>query len=301
MSIDIEAIEYIYRERGIDRAFVEKDWYAVRVLQALSEFSIDNITPIFTGGTSLSKAHGVLQRFSEDLDFRARFDGSSIPNRTEKRNFRNSIIETLRAVDGISCDENNIVRDGLGFKIPLSYPKHFETPEGMRADLLFEFSYTQPRLGTDSKKVSSFVAEYKGDQPESEILCLSPVEIAADKLSALIWRVLKRNRDDEKDDPAMIRHLHDLCALESTIQLHSDVCRSDALFAFNIDMQSKKRQVEKTLQGAAKDALGILRNDQLYMREYEQFVAEMSYADDDKVIHFDEALDHFEALTDLLK
>ena len=40
MSIDIEAVEFISRERGIDPAFIEKDWYAVQVLKALADFSM---------------------------------------------------------------------------------------------------------------------------------------------------------------------------------------------------------------------------------------------------------------------
>lgn len=44
--------------------------------------------------------------------------------------------------------------------------------------------------------------------------CVDPVETAADKLSALAWRVLARDRTRARDDPTIIRHLHDLAALE---------------------------------------------------------------------------------------
>ena len=43
---------------------------------------------------------------------------------------------------------------------------------------------------------------------------MDPVETAADKLSALAWRVLARDRTRAGDDPTIIRHLHDLAALE---------------------------------------------------------------------------------------
>lgn len=76
MSLDKDVAEYLSREEGIDPAFIEKDWHAVRVLGALSRHSHEGITTIFTGGTSLSKGHGLLKRFSEDLDFRARIDGT---------------------------------------------------------------------------------------------------------------------------------------------------------------------------------------------------------------------------------
>jgi hypothetical protein len=41
------------------------------------------------------------------------------------------------------------------------------------------------------------------------------VETAADKLSALAWRVCVRERGSKRDDPTIIRHLHDLAALET--------------------------------------------------------------------------------------
>jgi hypothetical protein len=47
------------------------------------------------------------------------------------------------------------------------------------------------------------------------LLCVDPVETAADKLSALAWRVCVRERGAPNDDPTIIRHLHDLAALES--------------------------------------------------------------------------------------
>lgn len=58
-------------------------------------------------------------------------------------------------------------------------------------------------------------------QPQKQALeipdfsCVDPVETAADKLSALAWRVCTRVRGAAKDDPTIVRHLHDLAALES--------------------------------------------------------------------------------------
>ena len=98
MLLDMDAVEFLSREEGIDPAFIEKDWHAVRVLGALSRHSHEGVATIFTGGTSLSKGHGLIQRFSEDLDFRARISGghSTSQLRKLKSAFRSSIIETLR-------------------------------------------------------------------------------------------------------------------------------------------------------------------------------------------------------------
>jgi hypothetical protein len=61
--------------RGLDPALVEKDYWAVQTLRAVAngiEIPIGKeqvrIQPIFKGGTSLSKAFGLIERFSEDVD-----------------------------------------------------------------------------------------------------------------------------------------------------------------------------------------------------------------------------------------
>ena len=45
------------------------------------------------------------------------------------------------------------------------------------------------------------------------------METAADKLSALTWRVLTRQRGAIGEDATLIRHLHDLAALKSAVEV----------------------------------------------------------------------------------
>ncbi len=52
---------------GLPAAAVEKDWWVVRTLQLVFDTSIAQHT-VFKGGTSLSKAWGLIDRFSEDID-----------------------------------------------------------------------------------------------------------------------------------------------------------------------------------------------------------------------------------------
>ncbi|MCM1180815.1 MAG: nucleotidyl transferase AbiEii/AbiGii toxin family protein [Clostridium sp.] len=50
---------------GVAADIVEKDYYVTMILRVLSEAKY---TVVFKGGTSLSKAFGVIDRFSEDID-----------------------------------------------------------------------------------------------------------------------------------------------------------------------------------------------------------------------------------------
>lgn len=50
---------------GIEESIVEKDYYVTLILK---ELSMRNSSIVFKGGTSLSKAYKVIDRFSEDID-----------------------------------------------------------------------------------------------------------------------------------------------------------------------------------------------------------------------------------------
>ena len=60
-----ELLGIVARETGVAGALVEKDYWVTHTLWGLHRTGLDIW---FKGGTSLSKAFGIIQRFSEDLD-----------------------------------------------------------------------------------------------------------------------------------------------------------------------------------------------------------------------------------------
>ena len=44
-------------------SFVEKDWYGTQVIGVFANVNVPGFEMVFTGGTALSKAHGILDRF----------------------------------------------------------------------------------------------------------------------------------------------------------------------------------------------------------------------------------------------
>lgn len=78
---------------GVDFTIVEKDFWVCWTLRSLFTLSAQHAPLVFKGGTSLSKAHGLIQRFSEDIDIvtavdfylaRGLADPESAPNRTQQ-------------------------------------------------------------------------------------------------------------------------------------------------------------------------------------------------------------------------
>lgn len=64
-SLFIDSIQQVARILNIPEAYVEKDYYVFMLLKLMSTY---NKELMFKGGTSLSKAWGIVQRFSEDVD-----------------------------------------------------------------------------------------------------------------------------------------------------------------------------------------------------------------------------------------
>ena len=61
----------VNREKHLSPTAIEKDWWVIMVLKALSMTSIAHLLN-FKGGTSLSKGFGLIDRFSEDIDLSIR-------------------------------------------------------------------------------------------------------------------------------------------------------------------------------------------------------------------------------------
>jgi predicted nucleotidyltransferase component of viral defense system len=66
-SEKIEVFNEIQRKTQLPAATIEKDWWVVQTLEIVFEMDVARHL-IFKGGTSLSKAWKLVERFSEDID-----------------------------------------------------------------------------------------------------------------------------------------------------------------------------------------------------------------------------------------
>jgi predicted nucleotidyltransferase component of viral defense system len=57
----------ISKQTGLVTDAIEKDWWVVQTLWLIFEMDCAD-SLVFKGGTSLSKAWGLIERFSEDID-----------------------------------------------------------------------------------------------------------------------------------------------------------------------------------------------------------------------------------------
>ena len=288
-------------DTSINPAFIEKDWYAVQLLKVLSEFENDRgVDLVFSGGTSLSKGFGLIKRFSEDMDFFL----SAPPQMSNKgkRSFRRSIISHIRNDPRFTIEDDNIQRGKKYqyFKAQVEYDMKFEQVF-LRPYLQLEMTFINHRLPLLKQNVQSIISESAGESAELEITCISPIETASNKVSALTWRVVVRNRDSEKDDVKLIRHLHDLAALKHKILVDREVFVDCAQHSLQSDQERGGDVIANmSVSERLSKAYEMLSTDDVYREEYAQFVQNMSYAHEDEQISFDKALVALEEIIAIL-
>lgn len=290
---------------AVDDAFVEKDWYVVQAIKVLVATGTCDFVPIFSGGTSLLKGHGLIKRFSEDIDFKLELsaDFMELSGNQQRRRlgeFKDALAADWAgagfAITGIEA------RDANGFiQVEMAYPSAFANHHALRPHILAEISAKPPRLATQQKPLASFVNQYRSLSAEvAAIGCVDPVETAADKLSAFTWRAIVRDRTSAKDDPAIVRHLHDLAVLESKVAANDAF---PALLAETLTADSHRGgdATSSLLPSERLTAmLGKLEADRAYAGEYEHFVGAMAFAGQGEVPSFDEAVQALVRLSRLL-
>ena len=291
---DPAILEAVATELGVDPSFVEKDWHATQAIAAVVGVVQDGLRPVFSGGTSLSKGYGLIRRFSEDLDFKLLIPEAGI-DRIGRRRYRNAVIESLHAGGGRTLRDNDILvgNEGRFFQCRIGYPTNFDPASALRPEIRLEMTLSGPALPLEERPLRSLVAAARDETAEvPRAACVAPVETAADKLSALTWRVSTRRRGGEKDDPTLIRHLHDLAALES----HAAADTRFAGLLRNTLLADEKREKPKpgkmglTPATRVAAALDILSADPEYADEYDRFVAAMSYGTESETPAFQDAM-----------
>ena len=206
-------------EFDINPAFLEKDWYTQHVLGVIAKFESDEFQPIFSGGTSLSKGYGLIQRFSEDIDFRVRPLKEKL-TRSYRSNYQDRLVEAILA----SSSDLQLVREvykrdrSTFLKCQIAYPSQFAGTNTVRSHIQVELTFEPPQLEPEIRPLSSLVNQFTQQPPEiAGMACLNLAETAADKIAALSWRVVSKEPDGDRYDPRIIRHLYDLSYLSPEI------------------------------------------------------------------------------------
>lgn len=287
-----DLVERIAGALQTEASLVEKDWHVVRALAVLAAFDHGDVRPAFSGGTSLSKGWGLIKRFSEDIDFKVAMPtaASASKDRDNRRQYREGVLAALSAADFDLIGAAKVRDQSRFFSANFAYLSLFGAGQGLRPHIRVEMSFQAPSLPPVEQPIRSFVAQAQNQPPEvGGFPCVDPLETAADKLSALAWRVCTRQRGSPDDDPTIIRHLHDLAALESRIAA-DDRFKQLVQQAATADTGRGGGAAPATPEERLAVMLSRLRDDRLWSADYDHLVRHLSFGRPTERIAFADAL-----------
>lgn len=197
----------------------EKDLLITEVLRTVVAVDSDDIRLVFCGGTCLSKAYGLIERMSEDIDFKLVLpQGLSHSARSRLLSqFKKRLADALTAAGFAVPADEIIARDENSYvSLNLHYESRFAPVASLRAEIKVELNARPPVLPTTSQPIASML-DVLIQAPATNLLveCIGVEETLAEKLLSFLRRTAEaragRNRADYDD--RLVRHQYDVRAI----------------------------------------------------------------------------------------
>jgi len=229
--------EQVAEERKLSPEAVEKDWWLVLALDLVFSMSCGQAI-VFKGGTSLSKGWGLIQRFSEDIDFALDreflgFSGELGKNQRDK--LRKASVryaldefapELKKAFTQMGFPEVNVVplepksADDDPVKIDIYFPKLTSTNNYLKPGLQIELGARSLREPFSAVPIQSLVGAEpyfkNADFADHPIVIplVNPERTFLEKIF-LLHEEHQRTKENQRVD-RLSRHLYDIYQLGST-------------------------------------------------------------------------------------
>ncbi len=211
------AAAQVAKATGIPMAHIEKDFWVTEVLRGVAQCSANTgVTALFKGGTSLSKAYHLIQRFSEDVDIIV-----VTPTSSAKRNNQclKSFVSAAEETTGITANvDPETVTRGVKRTERFAYPTG-SPPGRMPPEVKLELGTKGGAMPSSKMKVCSLLAEHgpaahlNVDFLESapiQIHVLAPVRTLVEKLMIVHHAASEGDPDEQK---RLARHYYDIWCL----------------------------------------------------------------------------------------
>jgi len=267
-------------------SIIEKDYYVTHAIHSLSGMENEYFRLIFAGGTCLAKAHRIVKRMSEDIDFKIQLKNTSdtfSKSRLlkELKKFRTQIMESLTLPD-LMVSDSAVRNEGQYLRAELAYPALFTGDNILRPHLLLEFTFADVRLATESLTINTIIEDViTMDKIFSPlpIDCVSSDETAIEKWVGLTRRIAAIERQYHYDDETLVRHIYDLNAVKQSGKIN-DIFFILAKTIVNSDAKQFKNQHPEYFNDPTteiRQSLEILKNKEIWKERYQQFTNSMVY------------------------
>lgn len=223
-----DLIRIVAEEKGIDPALVEKDYWITHCLYGLQQLGF---TFQLKGGTSLSKGHQIINRFSEDIDVlieppkdrdvksgKNQNSAAQIKTRTD---FYDWLTQTIKTDSVTTVERDTEFDDVPNYRsagIKLNYRTVVEAMEGLREGVLLEVGFDTVAPNTP-KDISSWLYDRAVasnvdviDNRAKAVPCYDPGYTFVEKLQTVSTK-FRKQQADRSDPVGFMRHYYDIYEL----------------------------------------------------------------------------------------
>lgn len=202
---------------GIPMAHVEKDFWVTEVLRGIENCSDQiGVSAVFKGGTSLSKAYGLIKRFSEDIDIIVIVPGHS---KGQDDRCLKSFVSAAETTTGLDAEiDSRTATKGVKRTALFSYPTDAEMG-ALHSGVLLELAGRGGTMPTQQRQVTSLIVEH-GPTLGLEIDFVEAVPVAVHVLAPVRTLVEKlmivhqaASTGDETEQARLARHYYDIWCL----------------------------------------------------------------------------------------
>lgn len=275
-----EIIETVARELGKSEQMVEKDTIQSMFLFELAK---SELPFVFKGGTSLSKAYNLVDRFSEDIDLSM----NRRPTQSERVKSKELIIEIAENL-GLVLPNSEEIKSRYDYnKYVFKYDSLFSV---IPLEIIIETSYYQSVYPVDKHVVGSFVGKFCLDR---NIILPVPFEAAevmmnvqsvertfVDKVFAVCDYKIQNMQDRDS------RHLYDICKLLQEVELNEELDK--LIDMVRDDRMQSKNNPSAQLEYIIPDMLKEIIRSRFYEPDYKNVTQKLLYED----ISYDYAIEN---------
>ena len=232
-----ELIEALVAESsldGITASLLEKDEHLTDALRAVFGLQFECVKLVFCGGTSLSKAHGLIERMSEDADLKVVLtDAGKALSRTKLKRYlgdevRGRVARAVADVGLVEDAERAIVLNEYRYMhSQWSYARRYPTSTGLRPNLQLELTVRAPVLPTAQIPLCALADRLAGIKGTSfDVLTISVAETLAEKVLSFLRRFAQHRSGQMQQtwDTALVRHIYDAHCIVTYDPDIVDVC-----------------------------------------------------------------------------
>ena len=275
-----EIIETVARELGRSEQMVEKDTIQSMFLYELAK---SELPFVFKGGTSLSKAYNLIERFSEDIDLSM----NRRPTQSERVKSKELIIDIAENLGLVLSNPEDIKSRYDYNKYVFKYESLFSV---IPLEIIIETSYYQSVYPVDKHVVGSFVGRFCLDR---NIILPVPFEAAevmmnvqsvertfVDKVFAVCDYKIQNMQDRDS------RHLYDICKLLREVELNEEL--DQLIDMVRDDRMQSKNNPSAQLEYFIPDMLKEIIRSRFYEPDYKNVTQKLLYED----ISYDYAIEN---------